>query len=154
MVTSQSAQTGNAWGALLRAHARLTEEIERRLAQAGLPGLDWYDALWSIERAGQERLRMCDLAEMMVTSRSNLTRLIDRLEDAGLAARERSDQDRRTAYVTITSEGKKLRKKMWAVYEPAIEELFNAPLTDKERAAIFEGLRKVLLAQAADKTTA
>lgn len=146
MATVQTDQSGNAWGALLRAHAWLTEEIERRFAQAGLPGLDWYDALWSMERAGQERLRMCDLADMMVTSRSNLTRLIDRLEDAGLAARVRSDQDRRNAYVTITTEGKKLRKKMWAVYEPAIEELFNAPLSDKERAAMFEGLRKILAA--------
>jgi DNA-binding MarR family transcriptional regulator len=154
MQSSQSSQAGNAWGALLRAHARLTEEVERRLAQAGLPGLDWYDALWSMERAGQERLRMCDLAELMVTSRSNLTRLIDRLEDAGLAARERSDQDRRNAYVIITAEGKKLRKKMWAVYEPAIEELFNAPLSEKERCAIFEALRKILTAYSAHKAPA
>jgi DNA-binding MarR family transcriptional regulator len=154
METDESDQVGNAWGALLRAHARLTEEIERRFAAAGLPALDWYDALWSLERAGQSHLRMCDLAELMVTSRSNLTRLVDRLEEAGLAERERSEQDRRTAYVLITPAGKKLRRKMWAVYELAIEELFNAHLTQNERRVMFESLRKVLIAMRAGQSHA
>ena len=51
----------------------------------------------SVERADDSRLRMCDLAEVTVISRSNLTRLVDRMESAGLVERVRSTENRRGA---------------------------------------------------------
>jgi DNA-binding MarR family transcriptional regulator len=139
-----TAKSTNAWGMFLMAHNRATEELERRAAATGLPPMDWYDVLWALERAGDTRLRMSDLADMMVTSRSNLTRLLDRLEAAGLAVRERCSEDRRTTYAVITPEGKKLRKKAWVMYEKAIEDVFNSQLTDKELSTIHDGLSKVV----------
>src|SRR5260221_12318588 len=64
---------GSVWALFLTAHAVLVEEIEVRLADAGLPPLAWYDVLWALERAGDRRLRMRELAHMAVISRSNLT---------------------------------------------------------------------------------
>jgi DNA-binding MarR family transcriptional regulator len=107
--------------------------------------MDWYDVLWSLERAGDQRLRLSEVAEMLTTSRPNFTRLLDRLESAGLVVRERSLEDRRTVYALITPEGKKLRKKMWAFYEKAIEDVFTSHLSKDEQAAIATGLRKVYL---------
>lgn len=133
----------SAWGYMLRAHARATEELNRRSAALGLPPMDWYDVLWSLERAGNERLRLSEVADMLTTSRPNFTRLLDRLEAAGLVVRERSLEDRRTVYALITPEGKKLRRKMWGFYEKAIEELFNAHLTREEQVVIATGLRRV-----------
>ena len=132
-----------AWGSMLLAHARSTEEVNRRAAKAGMPSMDWYDVLWALERAGSQRLRLSEVADLLTTSRPNFTRLLDRLEEAGLVVRERSVEDRRTVYALITPEGKKLRKKMWGFYERAIEEVFTSHLTQEEQIAIESGLNKV-----------
>ena len=135
-----------AWSLLLTAHAVLVEEIERRLAAAGLPALDWYDALWALERAEGQRLRMHEFAHWMVTSRSNITRLIDRLETAGLVRRERSDEDRRGAYAVLSPEGRRMRKRMWPVYEKAIGELFGRRLSATEIRQTEVTMRKLIAA--------
>jgi DNA-binding MarR family transcriptional regulator len=121
-----------AWARFLYTHATLIDQIEAELAAEDLPPLSWYDVLWSLEKAESGRLRMHELAHAVVLSRSNLTRLIDRLEAAGLTKRERCDDDRRGAYAAITPEGQEMRKKMWPVYRKQIERLFAAHFTTKE----------------------
>jgi DNA-binding MarR family transcriptional regulator len=130
----------------LTAHAVLVEVIERRLAQAGLPPLAWYDLLWGLERSPGERLRMSELADKVVLSRSNVTRLVDRLEEAGLVARERSAEDRRGAYAVLTDAGREMRQRMWPVYQAGIRELFESRLSDAEAQMLGEVLRRVLTA--------
>jgi len=135
---------GSVWALFLTAHAVLVEEIEVRLADAGLPPLAWYDVLWALERAGDRRLRMRELADMAVISRSNLTRLVDRLESAGLVERERAEEDRRGAFAVVTAQGKAMRKKMWPVYSAAIKELFEDHIAEREAARMGESLRRIL----------
>lgn len=135
---------GSAWALWLTTHAVMMEKIELRLAATGLPLLAWYDVLWGLERAAEGRLRLGELAEKVVLSRSNLTRLVDRLEQAKLVARERSDEDRRGAYAVITAAGRALRKKMWPVYEAAIKEFFEAHLTEAEARSLSAILRRML----------
>ncbi len=77
-----------AWRAFLTAHTMLVEAIERDLARAELPPLGWYDVLFALEEVPRRRLRMAVLSRAVVLSRSNLTRLVDRLEAAGLLRRE------------------------------------------------------------------
>src|SRR5262245_18253456 len=105
----------HAWALLLAAHATLVEKIEAALAEAGLPPLAWYDVLWELEKAEVGKLRMHELARRIVLSRSNLTRLADRLESAGLIAREDTPSDRRGYHCAITRAGLAMRKKMWPV---------------------------------------
>jgi len=135
---------GSVWALFLTAHAVLVEEIEVRLADAALPPLAWYDVLWALERAGDRRLRMRELADMAVISRSNLTRLVDRLESAGLVERERAEEDRRGAFAVVTDQGKAMRKKMWPVYSAAIKELFEDRIAEREAARMGESLRRIL----------
>jgi DNA-binding MarR family transcriptional regulator len=135
---------GSVWALFLTAHAVLIEQVEERLAQAGLPPLGWYDVLWGLERAEGGRLRMHELAEKVVLSRSNLTRLVDRLEGAGLVARERSAQDRRGAFAVLTDEGKAMRRKMWPVYEACIREYFGSVVSDDEAKMLSDVLRRML----------
>jgi DNA-binding MarR family transcriptional regulator len=134
----------HAWAVFLTAHAVLVEAVEERLAKAGLPPLAWYDVLWALERSGDGRRRMHELADLVVLSRSNLTRLVDRLEKARLVRRVASEDDRRGAYAEITAEGRKLRRRMWPVYSAAIDELFGAHLARAEADAVGRALRKVL----------
>lgn len=144
MSKSLESATGSAWPLFLTAHSVLVEAIERRLAAAGQPPLAWYDVLWALERAPDQRLRMSDLADKTVLSRSNLTRLADRLEDAGLLRRERADEDRRGAFAVLTEQGRATRRAMWPVYRVAIRELFESHLTEEEALLLGGALRRML----------
>ncbi len=139
----------HAWSIFLTTHAVLVELMEERLAAANLPSLAWYDALWALDRAPGNRLRLHEMANHMVLSRSNLTRLIDRLETAGYVKRERSDVDRRGAFALLTEAGAHMRKTMWPVYRTAIDELFRTHLSAREAEAL-EGMLKRILKAARD----
>ena len=93
------------WRDFLRAHATVTRDLERDLvARAGLP-LAWYDVLLQLAEAPGRRLRMAELADRVLLSRSGLTRLIDRLQAEGLVRRERSADDARGTFTVLTPEG-------------------------------------------------
>lgn len=136
---------GSVWALFLKAHAVLVEQVEARLAGAGLPPLGWYDVLWGLERAEGGRLRMHELAEKVALSRSNLSRLVDRLEEAGLVERERSAEDRRGAFAVLTDAGKAVRRKMWPVYEACIREYFGSIVSEDEARVLADVLRRMLL---------
>ena len=140
---------GHAWALLLTAHAALVERVEAALAAAGLPPLEWYDVLWELEKADDGRLRMHDLARRVVLSRSNLTRLADRLADENLIAREACPEDRRGAYCVITAAGRALRKRMWPVYREAVDARFARHVSEREAAAMGAALERVLRADRA-----
>jgi len=139
-------EKASAWPALLTARALVVDAVEARLADAGLPELGWYDVLWALERAPRRRLRMHELAAQTVITRSNLTRLVDRLEAAGLVMRERDGEDRRGAFAVLTAAGRQLRGRMWKVYGRAIEEHFDKHLTSEEAAAMRACLLRVIAA--------
>ncbi len=138
--------TGSVWPLFLTTHAVLVSKIEARLSEAGLPPLLWYDVLWALERASDNRRRMSELAELTVLSRSNLTRLVDRLEAAGLVERVRSEADRRGAFAVITAKGKAMRRKMWPVYSAAIKQLFEDQIDSGETTQLDAVLRRILKA--------
>ena len=125
----------DAWRALLRGQALLIEEVERELAAAGLPPLGWYDVLTELDKAGG-RLRIHELADAVILSRSGLSRLLDRLESAGLLRREPCEDDRRGAYAAITSSGREMLDRMWPVYERCLTAHF-APQLDSAAAGVI-----------------
>ena len=135
----------HAWAVLLTAHATLVERIEQTLAAAGLPPLGWYDVLWELEKAGG-RLRMRELARRVVLSKSNLSRLADRLEEAGLVAREASPEDGRGYDLALTRAGRAMRRRMWPVYETQIQQLFAAHLSLEEARVVGEALARAVKA--------
>jgi DNA-binding MarR family transcriptional regulator len=135
---------GHAWAVLLAAHATLVEKIEAAISKAGLPPLAWYDVLWELEKAEDGKLRMHELARRVVLSRSNLTRLADRLEHAKLIAREDTPHDRRGYHCVITAAGLTMRKKMWPVYKAEIERLFSQHVTVEEARVIGDALGRAV----------
>jgi len=146
-VTRDNDPKGHAWAVLLTAHSALIEKIEAALAQAKLPPLAWYDVLWELEKAEGGRLRMHELARRIVLSRSNLTRLADRLEDAKLIEREDTPHDRRGYHCVITRAGLAMRKKMWPVYKAEIERLFSRHITVEEARTIGDALGRAVKAE-------
>ncbi len=139
-----------AWRALLGAHARALERIERRLLEAGLPPLGWYDVLLELSGAPNGRLRMHELARAVVLSRSGLTRLVDRLEKAGLLRREPDPTDKRGSFAAVTDEGRATLRRMWPVYAEGIAKHFAVHVSDEEARTLAEALSRVLAANRED----
>lgn len=135
-----------AWRAFITAYALVMERIERELAEAGLPPLGWYDVLLELSVAPERRLRMHELARAVVLSRSGLTRLVDRLEQAGLLRREPDPADRRGSFAILTDEGAAMRERMWPIYARGIAEHFGKHLNDEEVDVLTGALKRVLSA--------
>src|SRR5438094_6746211 len=95
----------NAWGAFLTAHKALETILSRELESAcGLP-LTWFDALAQLRMAQAQRLTMTQLATALLFSKSGLTRLVDRLVEAGLVRRLARPGDRRSLHIALTDAG-------------------------------------------------
>jgi len=114
-----------AWRAFLRAHSTMLRRIGQDLEEADLPPLSWYDVLAALRDAPQgQRLRQIELAEQVLLSTSGLSRLVDRIEAAGLIRRVRCPGDRRSLHVELTDEGAAMLEEMWPVYARGIAEDF------------------------------
>ena len=139
-----------AWRALLNAHAAVTGRIEADLAAAGRLPLHWYDVLVALREAPGERRRLHDLARAVTLSRSGLTRLVDRLEAAGLLRRERAAIDRRGAYAVLTEAGLAALDAAWPVYAAGIRAHWAAHLSPAEARTLRAALERIDAAAGAE----
>jgi DNA-binding MarR family transcriptional regulator len=137
------------WERLIRAHAGIVERLEEEMqAENGL-SLRWYEVLLHLSRAPEGRMRMQDLAEMALQSKSGLTRVVDRMEAAGLVAREVCPSDRRGILAVITPEGKRRFRRAAALHVRGIERHFGRHLASTDAAALRSLLDRLLEVQAA-----
>jgi DNA-binding MarR family transcriptional regulator len=97
-----------AWRGMLRAHAELTKELDAELAREHNLPLSSYEVLLYLADAPEGRMRMAELADSVLLSRSGLTRLVDRLQREGLLKRERCESDARGYFAEITPKGRRL----------------------------------------------
>jgi DNA-binding MarR family transcriptional regulator len=136
-----------AWRALLRAQAAAVGRIERDLAasEGNLP-LTWYDVLLALVGEPERRLRLHELARAVVLSRSGLTRLVDRLEAAGLLRREPDPTDRRGAFAVLTEAGYEAVRRTWPAYARGIQEHFARHLQAGEADVLARVLERVATA--------
>src|SRR5437763_13050778 len=111
-----------AWRTFLKAHATIMDLIERDLVTAKRPPLSSYDVLIELYEAPEHRLRMHELAERVVLSRSGLMRLVDRLETDGLLTRDRCGTDRRWVYDVVTEVGIASLQETWPIFSNVMSE--------------------------------
>jgi DNA-binding MarR family transcriptional regulator len=95
----------SSWRAFLRAHAVITRALEVELVAEQALSLAAYDVLVQLVEAPEHRLRMTELADAVLLSRSGVTRLVDRLERAGLVSRCPVEHDGRGVAAQITDAG-------------------------------------------------
>jgi DNA-binding MarR family transcriptional regulator len=133
-----------AWRLFLQAHGRLLDVLESALrAEVGLP-LTWYEVLLFLSRAPGGRLRMTDLAASVLVSRSGLTRIVDRMKEAGLIERALCPSDRRGVFVVITGRGRDRLRAAAPVHLKGVQDHFLAHLTAAEARAVESALARVL----------
>ncbi len=130
------------WRVFLETAYALIDILDAELqAERGIT-LGWYDALVHLEEA-EDGLRMNELAGRILFSKSGLTRVIDRMEEAGLVRRERPADDRRVVKVYITQEGLETLKAARAVHRRGIKEHFVQHLDQRELATLAHALENV-----------
>lgn len=138
-----SDQQFEAWKAFLRAHAAVMRVLDDELeAEQGIP-LTYFDVLIQLWRAGG-RLRMSDLADAVLLSRSGITRLVDRMGRDGLVRREPCPTDRRALYAVLTPEGKTALQKALPVHLRGVAEHFARHLSDREAKTLSAALGRLV----------
>jgi DNA-binding MarR family transcriptional regulator len=121
-----------AWARLIKAQRATLRTIEAELKTKGVPPLAWYDVLLELERAGEAGLRPFELQRALLLEQYNLSRLVDRITQAGYVERRDCADDGRGQQVAITHSGRRLRRRMWKVYGGAIERAIGANLSAGE----------------------
>jgi DNA-binding MarR family transcriptional regulator len=97
-----------AWRGMLRAHSELTRALDAELTREHELPLSSYEVLLFLNDSEGGRMRMSELADSVLLSRSGLTRLVDRLERDGLLKRERCESDARGFFAQITPQGRRV----------------------------------------------
>ena len=139
----------DAWRTFLQAHARVVRELERELqAEQGLALTD-YDVLVQLAAVEGRRLRMSELADRLLLSRSGVTRLVDRLVSAGLVERVSCDDDRRGQWAALTDAGVRRLRDASPTHLRGIAKHFLDRLSADELRSLQESLDRVVAAEAA-----
>jgi DNA-binding MarR family transcriptional regulator len=132
-----------AWRALLGAHSRLARSLDEELQAAhGISLLD-HEVLIHLSEAPRGRLRMADLANRVVMSRSGLTRRVDRLVAAGLTRRIPCASDGRGVWAELTPSGRAQLEAGSMTHVEGVRAHFVAKLTRAQLAQLAEALEPV-----------
>lgn len=133
-----------AWRMFLRAHAQVTRSLEADLVAEHDLALASYDVLVQLSEAQGRRLRMTELAERVLLSRSGLTRLVDRLERDGLVARQACPADARGTHAVLTPAGLDRLRAAWPTHLRGVALHVTDRLTTDEVAVLESLLGKLV----------
>ena len=133
-----------AWTSLLRAHATLIRRLDTELERETGLALADFDVLAQLAMAHGE-LRITELADRALISRSGMSRRVVRLVDEGLVRRDRARSDARGVVVALTQAGMARLGETAPVHARGISKLFVAQLDDQELALLDRALNKVIL---------
>jgi DNA-binding MarR family transcriptional regulator len=132
------------WARFMRVSQAVLGAVEADLKAVGFPPLAWYDALLELRRVAPEGLRQYELQGHMLLAQYSMSRLVDRLVQAGFARREPCPQDGRGQVICLTEKGRALIDAMWPAYRVAIMAHFGGKLgagEAKALAGMLESLR-------------
>jgi DNA-binding MarR family transcriptional regulator len=131
-------------GLVVRTHRLLTDRLGRELEErVGIP-LVFFDVLINVGAAPDGRLTMSRLSADVALTTGGVTRLVDRMVEAGLVVRENCPSDRRSVHVVLTSEGRAVLERALAAHIESIDRHLLGPLDKRDRAALQVALKKVL----------
>ena len=133
-----------AWRGFLRVHSALVKALDAELEAAYRMPLSHYEVLISLRHAPERRLRMAELADAVLLSRSGMTRLVDRLERQGYLRRDSCDTDARGSFAVLTDAGAELLERARPAHLTEVRERFLHHL-DEDELATLAGIWERLL---------
>jgi DNA-binding MarR family transcriptional regulator len=131
------------WRAFLQAHARITRRLDEELRAEHDLSLAEYDALLTIADAPGRRIRMRQLADRVILSKSGVTRLIDRLVLDGLVQRDACLSDARGAEAVLTTAGLDRLRRASRTHLRGIDEHFIGVVDEADLPVIQRSMRAV-----------
>ena len=141
-LSSPSPERLRAWRLYFESALALIDVLDAELERDAGIALRWYDVLVKLEET-PDGLRMNELAERILYSKSGFTRVVDRMEEAGLVRRVRPQDDRRSFLVVMTEEGRSTMEHARRYHRHAIEQHFSSHLTDSDIKALIRAFEKV-----------
>jgi DNA-binding MarR family transcriptional regulator len=132
-----------AWRSHLSAHKLLSHRLDRELHEFGL-SLNDYEILVNLSESPRRRMRMSDLADATVQSRSRLSHQISRMEAAGLVTRESCDADRRGTFAVLTDHGWETILRVAPHHVAGVRQHFIDRLTDDQLLDLQRALDPVI----------
>ena len=141
-LSSPSAERLHGWRLFFESALALGDVLDTELEQAVGISQRWYDVLVHLEES-PDGIKMNDLAERILYSKSGFTRVVDRMEEAGLVRRARPDHDRRSILVVLTDKGIETKEEARHYHRDGIERHFSQHLTDADIKALTRALEKV-----------
>lgn len=133
----------SAWRGFLEAHRRVTDVLETELREREDLPLAWYDVLVQLSESPTRSLRMQELADAVLLSKSGLTRLIDRMQDAGLVERAPCTDDGRGIMAVLTDAGLARLRVASATHVTGVREHFADVLRPGEAAILAQALTRI-----------
>ncbi len=141
-MSSPSPERLRAWRLFFESALALLDVLDAELEQAvGIPQR-WYDVLVHLEESPQG-LPMNELAERILYSKSGFTRVVDRMEEAGLVRRARPENDRRTILIVLTDSGTEMLERARRHHRDGIQRHFSQHLTNPDIKALTSALEKI-----------
>jgi DNA-binding MarR family transcriptional regulator len=141
-LSSPSPERLRSWRLFFESALALIDLLDSELEhEAGIP-MRWYDVLVQLEES-PDGIPMNTLADRILYSKSGFTRVVDRMEEAGLVRRVRPEHDRRTILVVLTAEGTQTMEHARRYHRDGIERHFSRHLSDHEIKALTRALEKV-----------
>src|SRR6266576_3129212 len=141
-LSSPSEEQVRAWRLFFESALALVDVLDAELERdAGIP-LRWYDVLVHLEET-PDGLRMNELAERILYSKSGFTRVVDRMEEAGLVRRVRPENDRRSILVALTDDGRETMENARRYHRDGIERHFSQHLSEHEIKTLTRALEKI-----------
>ena len=133
-----------AWRGMLRVHAAVSKALDAQLESAHGTSLSSYGVLIALRSAPEGKLRMADLADDVLLSRSGMTRLVDRLEGEGLIAREQCPSDARGCFARLTEQGHAFLEQARPTHLSGVREAFLGHLDEEELSVLAACWEKIL----------
>src|SRR5215210_8418787 len=141
-LSSPSADGLRAWRLYFESALALVDVLDAELEHdAGIP-LRWYDVLVHLEET-PDGLRMNELAERILYSKSGFTRVVDRMEEARLVRRVRPENDRRSILVVLTDQGRATLERARLHHRDGIARHFSDHLSDADVRALSHALERL-----------
>jgi DNA-binding MarR family transcriptional regulator len=141
-LSSPSTERLRAWRLFFESALALGDLLDTELERdAGIP-VRWYDVLVQLEET-PDGIRMNELAERILYSKSGFTRVVDRMEEAGLISRVRPENDRRSILIILTDQGRDTIARARPHHRHGIEQHFASHLADSDVKALTRALEKV-----------
>jgi DNA-binding MarR family transcriptional regulator len=144
---------GPAWRALVRTHARLWEQVETQMRLSSGLTMARYDVLMHLDMAGG-RLRLTELAQAILLSPSGLSKLLDRMEAAGLIRREPDPGDARATLAAITPHGRAVVREARLRHHAWLQQAFGDVLDDRDVADLTRVMQRIAGSLSAPATAA